>query len=92
MTVLVVLVVFFLLPVKGYEDENQYSECPEGRAAVTKQRQRDADNGHESDRHADVDEKVHEYARGDTVAVDPGKSLPALLCVDDYPPDQEDVQ
>ena len=80
------------MAIQCYEDENQHGERPQGGTSVTQQRQRDADHGHEADGHPDVDEKVHEYAGGDTVAVDAGKRLPAFLGIRDDPQDQENIE
>lgn len=80
------------MPIQCYEYEDQHRECPQRGASVTQQRQRDADHGHEAYGHPDVDEKVHEYAGGDTVAVDAGKRLPAFLGIRDDPQDQENIE
>ena len=86
------LIVFLLLPVQGYEYEYQYREGPQGGASVAQERQRDPDHRHKSDRHPDIDEQVHEYARRDTIPIYPGKGFPALLGVNHDPPNHEHIK
>lgn len=73
--------IFPFVPYEGDEDEQKDGERPQGRASVADERKRDADDRHEAHGHADVDEQVHEDAACDTVAVDAGEGLAALLRV-----------
>ena len=84
-----VLEIFPFVAVQGYEDEDKDGEGPEGGASVADKRKGDADDRHQADGHAYVDEQVHEYAAGDTVTVDAGECLPATLRVLDDPPDEQ---
>ena len=80
------------MPIQCYEYEDQHGECPQRGASIAEQRQWDADHRHNADGHPDVDEQVHEYARGHTVAVYSGERLPAFLRVHDDSGNQEHVQ
>ena len=86
------LKILLLLPVEGDEDEQHHRECPERRAAVADERQRDADDRHKADGHADVDEQMHEEAAGQTVAVDARKRFAAAFGVAGDADDEEDVE
>ena len=55
--------------IQSDEDEDQDGEGPKGRTSVADKRQRDTDHRHQTDGHADVDEKVHENTARDAVAV-----------------------
>ena len=65
--------------VQGDEDGEHDGECPEGRAAVTHERERDADDRHDAYGHAHIDEKMHEQAACQTIAVNPGETLSTVL-------------
>lgn len=73
--------IFPFVTHEGDEDEQKDGERPQGRASVADKRKRDADDRHEAHGHADVDEQVHEDAACDTVAIDAGEGLAALLRV-----------
>ena len=57
------------IAIQLQEYEQQHCEAPERRAAVTEERQRDADDGHQTDGHSDVDHNVEEENRRHAVAV-----------------------
>ena len=87
-----ILEIFLLVSVKRNEDEEHGGESPEGGAAIADKRQRDADDRHQTDGHADIDEKMHEDATGHTIAINPGKGLTAPLGVSNDPPYREDIE
>ena len=64
---------YFPLPsltfIQFDENEQHGGEAEQRGASVTDEWQRDADDGHQADGHADVDDKVEEDDRGDAVAV-----------------------
>ena len=86
------LKILFLLAVEGDENEQQDGKGPEGRTAVAEEGQGDADDRHQADGHADVDEQVHEDAGGDAIAVDPREGFPAPFSIQDEAYDEKDVQ
>ena len=78
----------FASGVDAQEDEKQERETPKRRAAVGKERQRDADDGGDAQHHADVDEHVEEQDRKHRIAehAPEGRRLP--LGQGDEPPDE----
>ena len=87
-----ILEVFLLVAVKRDEDEEHGGESPEGGTSIADKWQRDADDRHQTDGHADVDEKMHEDAAGYTVAIDPGEGFPTPFSIGYYSPYQENIE
>ncbi len=56
--------------VDAQEDEEEEGEAPEGGTAIAEKGQGDADDGHEAQDHADVDDDMEEEDGEDAVAVD----------------------
>lgn len=75
------LKILLLLPVQRDEDEEHHCECPERRAAVADERQRDAYDRHEAYGHAYIDKQMHEEAACQTVAVDARERFAAAFGV-----------
>ena len=59
----------FLTFIQFDENKEHGGKAEQRGSTVADERQRDADDGHQADGHADVDDKVEEDDRGDAVAV-----------------------
>lgn len=59
--------------IKPQKNKKQYGKSPEGRSAIAEKRERNADDGHQAQRHSDIDDEMGKEDGCHRIAVNPGK-------------------
>ncbi len=77
--------------IESKEYKEQQGEAPEGGSAVTEERQRDADNGQESEHHTNVDSKVNKEDAGNGIGIDLREGIALTFSKVDKADDKESV-